>query len=120
MNILANNAMRFWSGERDVARHLSLRDLFGAEAEGRGIGVSGLYFELAPVDGAAVQPWRCSGLEPAAAPAQQLERFTKKLGRWPAAAPGRIALLAPMNTSVGKGSGRVGCNPARHRDARAA
>src|SRR5258707_3402449 len=106
MNILANNAMRFWSGERDVARHLSLRDLFGAEAEGRGIGVSGLYFELAPVDGSAVQPWRCSGLEPAAAQSEQLERFTQKLRRWLATASGRIRLFAAVNESVEKSSSR--------------
>ena len=38
--------------------NLALRKLAGAEAEGRGIGVAGLLFEPAPVDGAAVEARR--------------------------------------------------------------
>ncbi len=106
MNILTNDAMRLRRSERYVARHLRLCDLLGAKAEGRGIGVAWLYFELTPVDGAAVQTWRSSGLEPASAQSEQLEGFTQKLGGWFAAASGRIGLLATMNESVEKSSGR--------------
>ena len=45
MHVLANDAMRLFRGEGDVTGHLFLCDLFGAKAEGRGVGVAGLGLE---------------------------------------------------------------------------
>ena len=42
MHVFADDAVRFLRGVGDVARHLLLRDLAGAEAERRGIGVARL------------------------------------------------------------------------------
>ena len=42
MHILADDAMCLFGSEGDVTGHLSLCDLFGAKAEGRGVGVAGL------------------------------------------------------------------------------
>src|SRR5205085_1962321 len=87
-----------------VTGHLSLCDLFGAKAEGRGVGVAGLGLEACPIDGASVEARRRAGLEAAATQAEQLERFSQQLRRGLAGAPGGIRLLAAVNEAVEKRS----------------
>ena len=62
MDIFADDAERLRRGVGDVAGDLALRDFSGAEAEGGGIGVAGLFFEARPVDGSTVEARRGSGL----------------------------------------------------------
>src|ERR1035438_7012292 len=92
MHVLANDTVRLFGSESDVARHLGvvMRYAPGAKAERCGIGISRLKFEARPVDGAPVQAGRRSGLEPASAQAEFLERFAEQDRRRPAPAP-------PMN-----------------------
>ena len=78
MDIFADEAQRLRRGEGDVATDLRLNDLLGAEAEGRGIGVAGLLFERLPVDGAAVEARRRSGLEAAGAKAERAQGFAEE------------------------------------------
>src|SRR5262249_37900294 len=102
MHVLLNDAMRLRRGEGHVTRHLLLRDLLGAEAEGRGVGIARLHFKTRPVDAAPVESWRRPGLEAAATQAEQLQRFAQKL-RWRFAAASRgISLLAAVNQAVEK------------------
>jgi alkanesulfonate monooxygenase SsuD/methylene tetrahydromethanopterin reductase-like flavin-dependent oxidoreductase (luciferase family) len=77
MNVLTDDAVRFFRSEGDIARDLRVMmgDLLGAKAEGRGFGVAGLRLEARPVDRAAIEAWWCSSLETAAAQAEILERF---------------------------------------------
>ncbi len=102
---LADQAQRLWRGIGDVAGDLALLDLFGAEAEGGWVCVSGLGFETVPVDGAAVEARRCSGLETAAAQAKALQGFAEQDGRRFAAASCGIVFLATVNEAVEEGSG---------------
>src|SRR5437763_3046477 len=104
MNILANDAVRLRRGEGDVARHLPLHDLARAEAEGCRIVISGLHLKARPINASAIEPWRRSRLEPAAAQAQQLERFTQELRRRLATAAGRIGLFPAVNQSIEEGA----------------
>src|ERR1700694_2749428 len=105
MDVLLNDPVRFGRGKGDVARHLALRDLARAEAEGRGSVIPRLDFKSRPVNAAAIQPWRRSGLEPAAAQSQQLKRLAQKLRRRLTAASGRIGLLPAMDQPVEKRAG---------------
>jgi len=107
MHVLANDAMRFFGGERDVARHLRvvMGDAAGAETKGRGIDIAGLALEARPVDGTAVEAWRRAGFEAASAQAEVLERFAEQNGGGFSRASGRILLFAAMNEAVEKGSG---------------
>jgi len=79
MNILANDALRFRSRPRDVARHLRVvvRDASGAEAERSGIFVARLLGETRPVDGASIQSRRSAGLEATSAESEFLEGFAE-------------------------------------------
>src|SRR5580704_7756146 len=104
-DILANDAQRLRRGVRDVARNLALRELAGAKTERSGIGITGLRFETAPVDGAAIEARRRSGLEPASAQTETLQSLTKQNGGRLAAPSGGIALLSAVNQSVEKRSG---------------
>src|SRR6202142_3907319 len=63
MHVLANDAVRLFRRESDVARHLRvvMRYAPGAKAKWSGIGVSRLTFEAGPVDGASVEAGRGSG-----------------------------------------------------------
>src|SRR5215467_7979030 len=97
--------MRLRCGESDVTRHLLLRDLLRPEAERRGIGVARLDFKTLPVNTAAIKTRGRSGLQPASAQAQQLERLTQKLRRRLAAAASGIGLLAAMDQPVQKRAG---------------
>jgi hypothetical protein len=65
MNVFANETERFRSGEGDMAAYLGLHDFPGAEAEGGGLGVAGLFFKSVPTDGATIEARRCPGLESA-------------------------------------------------------
>src|SRR4051794_1729148 len=58
MHVLSDDAVRFRRGERDIARHLLLRDLLSTEAKGRGIDVARLHFKTRPVNTAAIEPRR--------------------------------------------------------------
>src|SRR5690242_21763936 len=62
MNVLANDAVCFFGRERDVAWHLLLRDLLGAEAKRSGIIIAWLHGKARPIDGAAVEAGRSTGL----------------------------------------------------------
>ena len=104
-DVFADDAQRLRRGVGDVAADLALGNLAGAEAEGRRLGVAGLLLEARPVDGAAVEARRGSGLEPAAAQAEALERFAEENGRRLAAASGGVLLLAAVDESVEEGSG---------------
>src|SRR5439155_4811902 len=104
MHVLANDAVCFFGGEGDVAGYLLLRDLFGAKAEGRGVGVAGLGLEARPINGASIEARRSAGLEAAATQAEQLERFSQQLRRRLAGASSRIRLLAAMDETVEKSS----------------
>jgi len=74
MHVFADDALRFRRGPGDVARDLRImmRDTLGAEAERSGIGIAGLKLELRPVDGAAIEAWRCAGFQSSAAQAELL------------------------------------------------
>ncbi len=99
--------MRFFGGERDVAGHLFvvMRDAARAEAEGSGILVAGLEFELRPVDGAAIETRGSAGLEAASAEAEILERFAEQNGGGFSGAAGGILLLATVDEAVEKCAG---------------
>ena len=73
MHVFADDAKRLRRGVGDVAADLAAGAILpGAEAEGRGIGVAGLLLEARPVDGAAVEARRRSGLQAAVAQAEAL------------------------------------------------
>ena len=105
MDVLADEAQRLRRGEGDVAADLRLHDFFGAEAEGRGIGVAGLLFKCVPADGAAVEARRRAGLEAAGAQAQSAEGFAEQDRGGLAAAAGGIALFAAVDEAVEKCAG---------------
>src|SRR5580658_859144 len=77
MHVLANNAMRLFGGKSDVARHLRImmRHSPRAKAERSRVQISRLALEARPINGASIKPRRRSGLEPASAQPQLLERF---------------------------------------------
>src|ERR1700734_1825881 len=104
MHVLADNALSFARSPRDVARHLRImmRHAFGAEAEGRGVGVSRLHREARPVNAASIQPRRRSCLQPAAAQAQFLQRFPQQNRSRFSGAPRGILLLAAVNQAIEK------------------
>ena len=78
MDVLADEAQRLRRGEGDVAADLRLHDLLRAEAEGRGIGVAGLFFERVPADGAAVEARRRSRFEAASPKPKSTERLAEQ------------------------------------------
>ena len=107
MNIFADDAMRLRRGPGDVAGHLRIvmRHPPGAKAERGGIGVAGLHLKLRPVDGAAVETRRRSGLQPATAQAKLLQSFAQKHGGGFAGASRGILLLAAMDQAVEERAG---------------
>ena len=107
MHVLADDAMSFGGSPRDVAGHLRvvMRHPLGAEAERRGVCIARLLGEAGPIDGASIQTRRRSGLEPAAAQAQVLQRFPEENCVRFAGAPRGILLLASMYQSVEKSAG---------------
>ena len=107
MHVFANDAVRFFGREGDVAGDLRvvMRDPLGAEAEGRGIGVSGLHLEALPVDGAAIEARRRAGLEAAAAQAEVLQSFAQEHGGWFPGAAGGILLLAAVDQAIEESAG---------------
>ncbi len=102
MNVLANDAMRFGRGPRDVAGHLGIVVLHppGTKAEGRGIVVSRLQDEARPIDRAAVEAWRGSGLQAAAAQAEFFQCFPEQNCIRLSGASGGILLLTAVNKAV--------------------
>src|SRR6266850_2126938 len=96
VHVFADDAVRFFRRERDVARHLLvvMSDTLGAEAEGGGIGVTGLLGKLRPVDGASVKARRSAGFQTASAQAELLQCFAEQDGIGLSGTPGRILLLA--------------------------
>ena len=107
MDVLADDAVGFRGGERDVARHLAVGvgDPAGAEAEGRGVGIAGLRLEARPVDGAAVEARRRAGLQPAAAQAELLDVLAQQHRGRLAAASGGNLLLAAVDQAIEKRAG---------------
>ena len=80
-------------------------DRLGEEREGLGRVVAALNLEPVPVDGAAVEAGRGSGLEPAHAKAEPVEARGETEGRGLADAPGGDLALADMDQPAQKGAG---------------
>ena len=78
MHIFADDAQGLRRGEGNVAAYLRLHDLFGAKAEGGGVGIAPLLLEGFPADGAAVQAWRRPRLETARPQAQGAQRLAEQ------------------------------------------
>ena len=108
MHVLANDAMRLFGGESDVARHLGvvMGHAPGAKAKGSRIHIARLPLKARPVNGAPVQTRRRPGLEPASAQAELLERFAQQNGCGLSRTSRRILLLAAVNQPVQKSSRR--------------
>src|SRR5690606_1977909 len=64
MDILPNDAVRFGYGPRDPAGNLRISQAIGQKRKENGLLVRFLPAETVPHDCAAVEAWRCSGLEP--------------------------------------------------------
>ena len=77
----------------------------GQEGEGSGRVVAVLHLEAVPVDGAAVEPGRGAGLEPAHAQAQAVEPGGEAKGWGLVDAAGRDLALADMNEAAQEGAG---------------
>ena len=107
MHIFADDAMRFLGGEGNVAGHLPvmMRHTLGTKTKRRGIGIAGLYCETRPINRSAVEPRRRSGLEPATAQPQFLQRFAKKYCWRFAGSSCRILLLAAVDEPIEKSAG---------------
>ena len=75
VHVIADDAVSFRRGVSDVAWHLLLRNLAGAEAERSGIPVARLGGETRPIDGASVQTRGGSGFEAAAAQSKRLDEL---------------------------------------------
>src|SRR5579872_7041628 len=67
VHVFSDDPVRLGSGPCDVTGHLRVMmlDAFRAEAKRRGILVARLRWKLGPIDGAAVETWRSSGLQTA-------------------------------------------------------
>ena len=102
---LAQDPPRFLGGIADVALDLRPIDLPGEEREWRRLGIAGLRLELAPVDGAAIEARRRSGLETGPVEAERAQLIAQQLrGRFPIPAAG-VLHLADMRQAVQKSSG---------------
>ena len=77
----------------------------GAKTEGRGIGIAGLNLKAGPIDGAAVEARRRTGLEAAAAQAKLLQRFAEQHGGWLSGASCRILLFTAVDEAVEESAG---------------
>ena len=77
----------------------------GEEGEGSRRVVAMLHLETDPVDGAAVEPGRGAGLEPAHAQAQAVEAGGEAKGWGLVDAAGRDLALADMNEATQEGAG---------------
>src|SRR5258708_10681434 len=107
MNVLANDAVCLRCSPRDVAGNLRvvMCHSLGAKTEGRGIVVSRLLRETRPIDGAPIEARRRSGLEPASAQAEVLQRLSEQNRiRFPRTSR-RILLLSTVNQTIEKGAG---------------
>ncbi len=105
VDVAADDVEGFGGCGGDVAGDLAKRDVLGAEGERGWVGVAGLLFEAGPIDGAAVEARRCSGLEAAAAEAEALEGFAEERAGGLAGAAGGVLLLAAVDEAVEEGSG---------------
>src|SRR5882724_5360271 len=108
MHVFADDAMRLFGRERDVAGHLCvvMGNAPGAKAEGRRVGVARLLGKLRPVDGASVETWRSAGLQTASAQPELLKRFAQQNCVGLSGTPSWILLLAAVNQTVEKRAGR--------------
>src|SRR5208282_1287705 len=97
VDVFADQAQRLRGGESDVATDLWLHDLFGAEAEGRGVRVAGLLLEGLPADGASIQAGRRAGFESASPKPERPERLAEQHRGGFAAATGGITLLTAVD-----------------------
>ena len=98
--------MRGVGGAGDAALDLGVVDALGQYRERLRRLVAGLHLERRPVDGAAVEPRRGSGLEPAERKARPLERARQAERRRLADAAGRRLALADMDEAAQEGAGR--------------
>src|ERR1700751_2183195 len=81
-------------------------DTAGAETERRRVRIPRLHLESRPVDAAAVQTWRRTRLQAAAAQPEFLQGFAQEYGGWFAGASCGILLLATVDKAVQKRAGR--------------
>ena len=92
-------------GAGNAAFDLRIADSFGQHGERLRRLVARLHFNRRPVDGAAVEPWRRSGLEPAQLKPEPLQRRRQAERRRLPDPAGRRLPLADMNQSAQKGPG---------------
>ncbi len=97
----------------DVALNLAGGDPAGEKREGLGRIVAGLRLETRPIDGAAVEPRRRSGLETAQAESKPLQGLGKAKRRRLAYPARRDLLLADMNEAAEEGAGGQDDPPGR-------
>src|SRR5579862_3516799 len=107
VHVLANDAVGFRSGPGNVAGHLRVMmgHAFSTKAKRCGINVARLLGKAGPVDGAAVEARRSSGLEATAAQAEFLQSLAQQYGVGFAGTSGGILLFAAVDESVEKRSG---------------
>ena len=102
MHVLADDAMRLFCCERDVAR--DLRIVMGyapsPKTERGGVNVSGLHFEARPVDRTSIETRRRTGFEATSTESKILEGFAEQNGGGFATASGRILLFAAMDQPI--------------------
>src|SRR5258708_32088706 len=107
MNVLANDAVCLRCSPRDVAGNLRvvMCHSLGPKTEGRGIVVSRLLRETRPIDGAPIEARRRSGLEPASAQPEVLQRLSEQNRiRFPRTSR-RILLFPTVNQTIEKSPG---------------
>src|SRR5205823_2251552 len=108
MHIFANDAVSLRRSPGDVTGHLFVMMChpLRAKAKRSGIGIAWLNLKFRPVNRAAVQPRRGSGLQPAPAQTKFFQGFAEKDGVGFAGASRRILLLTTMNQPIKKSPGR--------------
>src|SRR5205823_2490324 len=89
VNVVANNTMGRLDRAGDAALDLRVFDPLGQGREWLRRLVAGLQLDRTPVDGAAIEPWRRAGLEPAERKADPLQRAGQAERRRLAHPPGR-------------------------------
>ena len=108
-------------GAGDAALDLRVRDPLGQRRERLRRLVAGLHLQARPVDGAAVEPRRRAGLQPAERKPKPLERRDKPSRRRLADPAGRRLLLADMDQAAQERAGgqnhRAGARIRGHRPA---
>src|SRR5262245_601107 len=98
--------MHGFIGVSDVAIELALRERVGREAEWSGIRVAGLNFQLAEVNGSAVEPTRRTGLESRQLKATARQAIAERLGGLVTSPSSLRLCLSHMHDGLEKCAGR--------------